>query len=96
MLSDLSQITTPLNPTIENVVSLTSIGAGGFLMGREVVKLVQNKFDLLMTDEDSFTIGSLMMGTGILMRNPENRFGRSFILGGILGGIVNLALSFRK
>jgi hypothetical protein len=93
---NLSQVTTPLDPTVENLISISSMGAGGYLTGREVVKLFRNKFDFTTVDEDAITIGSLMLGTGILMRSPSNRIGRSFMLGGIVGGLVNLALSFRK
>jgi hypothetical protein len=93
---NLGQITTPLDPSIENAISLTAIGAGGYLTGREVIKFFRSGLDFLTIDEDSITIGSLMVGSGILMRSPANRIGRSFMLAGIVGGIVNLALSFRK
>jgi hypothetical protein len=93
---NLAQITTPLDPSIESAISLSAIGAGGFLTGREIVKFFKGNLDYTLIDEDSITIGSLMLGSGILMRSPANRIGRSFMLAGIVGGIVNLALSFKK
>jgi hypothetical protein len=93
---NLSQITTPLDPSVESAIAIASIGAGGFLAGREVIRLFSNRFDFSAVDEDAITIGSLMLGSGILIKNPENRIGQSFMLAGIVGGLVNLALSFRK